>query len=51
MDSISAHNTVWCYLLEKDTQNISHISLATHNIGTSALEIKGPANAGTRSGV
>lgn len=49
MDSISAQNTVWCYLLEKDTKNISQISLATHNIGISALENKGAANTATRS--
>lgn len=56
MDCISAQNTVWCYLLEKDTQNIfTHFignSLCINSTGTSALgEIKGPANTVTRSDV
>lgn len=52
MDCVSAPITEPCYLLEKDMQSMSYISLATHNIETSALsKIKGPANTAIRSDV
>lgn len=53
MGCVPAPNTEQCYLLEKDMQSMSYISLATHNTATtSALsKIKGPANTAIRSDV
>lgn len=52
MDCISVPIPEQCYLLEKGMQSMSYISLAAHNIETSALgKIKGPANTAIRSDI
>lgn len=51
-DCVSVPSTEQFYLLEKDMQSMSYISLATHNTETTAPgKIKGPANTAIRSDI